>query len=71
VINGRFTNTRSGLARTALPFCNGLLALCSSNPDDMAELKLSAGNLMEVFNDNGSTLHALRLSDRPAGQRGC
>ena len=49
------------------------------NPDDMKELKLNPGDLVEVYNDNGSTqamaqprttakpkqtLHALRLSDR-------
>ena len=53
------------------------------NPDDMAELKVKQGDLVEVYNDNGSTqamvyptptakqadLHAVRLSDRRAGQR--
>ena len=53
------------------------------NPDDMAELEVAAGDLVEVFNDDGSTqamaypdadrqegpyLHALRLPDRRAGQ---
>ena len=54
------------------------------NPDDMAELGVKEGDLVEVYNDNGSTqamvyptptakrkrdLHAVRLSDRRAGQR--
>ena len=54
------------------------------NPDDMTELGVSEGDLVEVYNDNGSTqamvyptrdgeaegdLHALRLSDGRAGQR--
>ena len=54
------------------------------NPQDMAELNLKAGDLVEVYNDNGSTqamayptptgeaeadLHAVRLPDRRAGQR--
>ncbi len=49
------------------------------NPQDMAELKLKAGDLVEVYNDNGidpgdglsdadgeaeADLHAVRLSDR-------
>ena len=55
------------------------------NPQDMAELSVKQGDLVEVYNDNGSTqamvyptptrqaqadLHAVRLSDRRAGQRG-
>ena len=54
------------------------------NPQDMAELNIKAGDLVEVFNDNGSTqamayptragqaeadLHAVRLPDGRAGQR--
>jgi predicted molibdopterin-dependent oxidoreductase YjgC len=50
------------------------------NPDDMAELKINSGDLLEVYNDNGSTqavayptakadLHAVRISDRRARQR--
>ena len=54
------------------------------NPDDMSELEVAAGDLVEVYNDNGSTqamvyptptakrkadLHAVRLSNRRAGQR--
>jgi arsenite oxidase large subunit len=31
------------------------LPFIEMNPDDMAELKLGAGDLVEVFNDNGST----------------
>jgi arsenite oxidase large subunit len=31
------------------------LPFIEMNPDDMAELKLNAGDLVEVFNDNGST----------------
>ncbi len=31
------------------------LPFIQMNPDDMAELKLNAGDLVEVFNDNGST----------------
>ena len=31
------------------------LPFIEMNPDDMAELKLKAGDLVEVFNDNGST----------------
>ena len=53
------------------------------NPQDVAELKLKAGDLVEVYNDNGSTpsdglsdrdgeaatdLHAVRQSERRAGQ---
>ena len=55
------------------------------HPDDMAELGVKAGDLVEVYNDAGSTqamvqptadgetqgdLHAVRLSERRAGQRG-
>jgi arsenite oxidase large subunit len=36
------------MGRWPLPFIE-------MNPDDMAELKLGAGDLVEVFNDNGST----------------
>ena len=54
------------------------------NPQDMAELKLKQGDLVEVYNDNGSTqamvyptptakrkadLHAVRLPEWRAGQR--
>ena len=54
------------------------------NPDDMAELGVKAGDLVEVYNDDGSTqamvqptptakregdLHAVRLPERRAGQR--
>ena len=54
------------------------------NPDDMRELGLNAGDLVEVYNDNGSTqamaqptadgkaqanLHAVRLPDRDDGKR--
>lgn len=51
------------------------------NPDGMAELRLGAGDLVEVFNDNGAAqamawptptarpdVHALRVPDRRAGQ---
>jgi arsenite oxidase large subunit len=31
------------------------LPFIDMNPDDMAELKLNPGDLVEVFNDNGST----------------
>jgi arsenite oxidase large subunit len=50
------------------------------NPDDMAELKLKNGDLVGIFNDNGSTHglsdtdgqaegdpHAVCLSDGPVG----
>ena len=55
------------------------------HPDDMAELGVKEGDLVEVYNDNGATqamvyptptaqarrdLHAVRLSARRAGQRG-
>ena len=54
------------------------------NPDDMKDLGLSAGDLVEVYNENGATqamayptadrqaqadLHAVRLPDGRAGQR--
>ena len=54
------------------------------NPEDMAELSVKEGDLVEVYNDDGSTqamvyptptakrkrdLHAVRLPDRRAGQR--
>ena len=57
--------------------------LIQMNPADMADLKLKQGDLVEVYNDNGSTqamvyptatakrkadLHAVRQSERRAGQ---
>jgi Molydopterin dinucleotide binding domain len=30
------------------------------NPDDMAELKFNPGDLVEIYNDNGSTYPKLR-----------
>jgi anaerobic selenocysteine-containing dehydrogenase len=59
------------------------LPFLEMNPDDMKELSLNAGDLVEVYNDNGSTqamataadgkakaeLYALRLSDRDDGKR--
>ena len=52
------------------------------NPQDMAELNIKAGDLVEVLNENGATqamvyptarakpdLHAVRQSDGRAGQR--
>ena len=54
------------------------------NPQDMADIKVKAGDLVEVYNDNGSTqamvyptrnrtakrdVHAIRQPERRAGQR--
>jgi arsenite oxidase large subunit len=58
------------------------LPFLEMHPDDMTELGVADGDLVEVWNDGGSTqamvyptptardLHALRLPDRGAGQRG-
>ena len=69
--------TTSSMDRWPYPFIE-------MNPDDMAELGVAEGDLVEVYNENGSTqamvyptptakpkrdLHAVRLSDRRAGQR--
>jgi anaerobic selenocysteine-containing dehydrogenase len=54
------------------------------NPEDMAELKVKPGDLVEVYNDNGSTqgrrlsdsdgkakadVYVVRISHRRSGQR--